>query len=142
MKRWYVGAVPSLKVLVLVLRGKDIVASPYADADYHGVIASAIGAAHVSRGSMYGIEGLQLITVARARTARTASRAPTRRAEVLRRRRADPEPAEVAASMEGRRHFEAIIVGGGIAGASLAYFLAERGMTDVVLLEREEQPGL
>jgi glycine/D-amino acid oxidase-like deaminating enzyme len=44
--------------------------------------------------------------------------------------------------MEGRRHFEAIIVGGGIAGASLAYFLAERGMTDVVLLEREEQPGL
>src|SRR2546429_3554390 len=34
-----------------------------------------------------------------------------------------------------------IIVGGGIAGASLAYFLTERGVTDVLLLEREEQPG-
>jgi D-arginine dehydrogenase len=43
--------------------------------------------------------------------------------------------------MEDRRHFQAIIVGGGIAGASLAYFLAERGMTDVVLFEREAQPG-
>jgi D-arginine dehydrogenase len=37
--------------------------------------------------------------------------------------------------------FEVIIVGCGIAGASLAYFLAERGMTDVLILEREEQPG-
>ncbi|HJQ75479.1 MAG TPA: FAD-dependent oxidoreductase [Gaiellaceae bacterium] len=36
---------------------------------------------------------------------------------------------------------EVAIVGGGIAGASLAYFLAQRGMTDVVLLEREAQPG-
>jgi D-arginine dehydrogenase len=44
--------------------------------------------------------------------------------------------------MQGpRRHFEVIIVGGGIAGASLAYFLGERGMGDVLLLEREEQPG-
>ena len=40
-----------------------------------------------------------------------------------------------------RRQFEVIIVGSGIAGASLAYFLAERGMADVLLLEREEQPG-
>jgi D-arginine dehydrogenase len=37
--------------------------------------------------------------------------------------------------------FDVIIIGGGIAGASLAYFLAERGVTDVLLLEREEQPG-
>jgi D-arginine dehydrogenase len=29
----------------------------------------------------------------------------------------------------------------GIAGASLAYFLSERGMTDILILEREEQPG-
>jgi D-arginine dehydrogenase len=36
---------------------------------------------------------------------------------------------------------DAVIIGGGIAGASLAYFLTERGMTDVVLLEREPQPG-
>jgi D-arginine dehydrogenase len=43
--------------------------------------------------------------------------------------------------MEGRSRFEVIIVGGGIAGASLAYFLAERGLTDVLLLERESQPG-
>src|SRR5437870_318115 len=37
--------------------------------------------------------------------------------------------------------FEVIIVGGGIAGASLAYFLTERGVSDVLLLEREAQPG-
>jgi D-arginine dehydrogenase len=36
---------------------------------------------------------------------------------------------------------EVAIVGAGIAGASLAYFLAERGIGDVVLLEREEAPG-
>jgi len=40
-----------------------------------------------------------------------------------------------------RTDFEVIIVGSGIAGASLAYFLSERGMTDVLLLEREEHPG-
>ncbi|HXQ21775.1 MAG TPA: FAD-binding oxidoreductase [Candidatus Acidoferrales bacterium] len=40
-----------------------------------------------------------------------------------------------------RSHFEVIIIGGGIAGASLAYFLAERGLTDILILEREEQPG-
>src|SRR5713101_5324268 len=45
------------------------------------------------------------------------------------------------ADVTDRRRFEVIIVGGGIAGASLAYFLAERGVTDVLLLEREEQPG-
>ena len=43
--------------------------------------------------------------------------------------------------MTERRRFEVIIVGGGIAGASLAYFLTERGVTDVLLLEREPQPG-
>src|SRR5262249_33645413 len=32
-----------------------------------------------------------------------------------------------------------LVIGAGIAGASAAYFLAERG--SVVLLEREEQPG-
>jgi D-arginine dehydrogenase len=39
------------------------------------------------------------------------------------------------------RGFEVVVVGGGIAGAALAYFLAERGVTDVLLLERESQPG-
>ena len=39
------------------------------------------------------------------------------------------------------RAFEVVVIGGGIAGASLAYFLAERGVTDVLLLERESQPG-
>ncbi len=37
--------------------------------------------------------------------------------------------------------FEIIVVGGGIAGASLAYSLTRRGIADVLVLEREEQPG-
>ena len=40
-----------------------------------------------------------------------------------------------------RRSYEVVIVGGGIAGASLAYFLTARGVRDVLLLEREAQPG-
>jgi D-arginine dehydrogenase len=40
-----------------------------------------------------------------------------------------------------KRRFEVIVVGGGIAGASLAYFLTRRGLTDVLVVEREEQPG-
>jgi D-arginine dehydrogenase len=36
---------------------------------------------------------------------------------------------------------EVIVIGGGIAGASLVYFLAELGITKVILLEREGQPG-
>jgi D-arginine dehydrogenase len=43
--------------------------------------------------------------------------------------------------MSKQNRFEVIIIGGGIAGASLAYFLAEREMTDVLLLEREGQPA-
>ena len=43
--------------------------------------------------------------------------------------------------MAGAERFEVVIVGGGIAGAAVAYFLAERGLTDVLLLEREPQPG-
>jgi len=43
--------------------------------------------------------------------------------------------------MDTKSNFELIIIGCGIAGASLAYFLAERGMTDILILEREEQPG-
>jgi len=43
--------------------------------------------------------------------------------------------------MGKREQFEVVIIGGGIAGASLAYFLAARGHGDVLILEREEQPG-
>ena len=43
--------------------------------------------------------------------------------------------------MVDRDDFEVVIIGGGIAGASLAYFLTERGVTNVALLERESQPG-
>jgi len=43
--------------------------------------------------------------------------------------------------MSERTAYEVIIVGSGIAGASLAHFLAARGCTDVLLLEREAQPG-
>ncbi len=38
-----------------------------------------------------------------------------------------------------RRRYEVVIVGAGIAGASLAYFLARHGLGDVLLLEREQQ---
>ncbi len=37
--------------------------------------------------------------------------------------------------------YEIIIIGGGIAGASLAYFLSQRGSKNVLVLEKEEQPG-
>ncbi len=36
---------------------------------------------------------------------------------------------------------EVVIVGGGIAGLSLAYHLARAGQTGIVLLDREDQPG-
>jgi len=47
----------------------------------------------------------------------------------------------VSGSTPSRKTYQVVIVGGGIAGAALAYFLAERGVTDVLLLERESQPG-
>ena len=34
------------------------------------------------------------------------------------------------------RHAEVVVVGGGVIGCSVAYNLAKRGLTDVVLLER------
>ena len=37
---------------------------------------------------------------------------------------------------------EIVIVGGGVVGASVAYHLTERGMRDVVILEREKMLGL
>jgi sarcosine oxidase subunit beta len=40
-----------------------------------------------------------------------------------------------------KRTAEVVIVGGGCMGASVAYHLARRGMTDVVLLEREKMLG-
>jgi len=39
---------------------------------------------------------------------------------------------------ELKRRTEVVIIGGGIAGCSLAYCLAKRGITDVVLVERKE----
>ena len=36
------------------------------------------------------------------------------------------------------QHANAIIIGGGVIGTSLAYHLAKAGMTDVVLLERKQ----
>jgi D-arginine dehydrogenase len=43
--------------------------------------------------------------------------------------------------MDTQSNFELIIIGCGVAGASLAYFLTKRGMTDILILEKEEQPG-
>ena len=44
-------------------------------------------------------------------------------------------------AMATKQQFEVVIIGGGIAGASLAYFLSQRGLSDAVILEREDEPG-
>src|ERR1043165_8353964 len=36
---------------------------------------------------------------------------------------------------------DVLIVGGGVIGASVAYHLAARGIRDVVVIDRNEQPG-
>jgi D-arginine dehydrogenase len=43
--------------------------------------------------------------------------------------------------MSKRDAYEAVVVGCGIAGASAAFFLTERGMKDILIVEKEEQPG-
>src|SRR4051794_26957154 len=40
------------------------------------------------------------------------------------------------------KNAEIVIIGGGVAGTSVAYHLAERGMRDVVVLERAAMLGL
>jgi D-arginine dehydrogenase len=42
---------------------------------------------------------------------------------------------------EERKSVDVLIIGAGIAGASLSYFLGERGLSDVLVIERESQPG-
>src|SRR6476620_7553912 len=39
------------------------------------------------------------------------------------------------------RSAEIVIIGGGVVGASIAYHLAERGVKDVMILERENRQG-
>ena len=40
-----------------------------------------------------------------------------------------------------KSNYDAVIIGCGIAGASAAYFLSEQGATNLLILEKEEQPG-
>jgi D-arginine dehydrogenase len=40
-----------------------------------------------------------------------------------------------------KKPVDVLIIGGGIAGASLSYFLSQRGVRDVLVIERESQPG-
>src|SRR6059036_1804837 len=37
---------------------------------------------------------------------------------------------------------EVVIIGGGVVGLSIAYHLAERGVTDIVVLEKEDMVGI
>ena len=37
---------------------------------------------------------------------------------------------------------EIVIIGGGVVGASVAWHLAERGATDVLVIEREQTLGI
>src|SRR5262247_3382755 len=48
----------------------------------------------------------------------------------------DPADARYAGAMVD--HARAVIIGGGVGGTSIAYHLAERGWTDVVLVDRAE----
>ena len=52
-----------------------------------------------------------------------------------------PRGCAIFAKRMSKDRFDIIIVGAGIAGASVAAFLAERGARDVLLLEREAQPA-
>ena len=50
-------------------------------------------------------------------------------------------PARYADAIEGgpvTQHARAVIIGGGVGGTSIAYHLAERGWTDIVLVDRAE----
>jgi len=51
------------------------------------------------------------------------------------------ERSESRQRFQNGQRFDVIVVGAGIAGAAVAYFLAERGAGDVLLLERETRPG-
>ncbi len=44
--------------------------------------------------------------------------------------------------MSLRRSAEVVIVGAGLAGAATAFFLTQRGVRDVVILEKESVPGV
>lgn len=52
--------------------------------------------------------------------------------------RATATPYEAYAPLQGRREARVAVIGGGYAGLNTALGLAERGVTDVVLLEREQ----
>lgn len=43
--------------------------------------------------------------------------------------------------MTGRDQYEVVVIGAGVAGASFAHFLSQRGVSDVLLVERERAAG-
>src|SRR5207249_3904531 len=103
--------------------------------------AAAVVGRDDRRGAALPARGAPPRAVPRPRARGCRAGAPAARRRAARRARRARRGVGPRGDPTVTRAFDVVVVGGGIAGASLAYFLAERGVTDVLLLERESQPG-